>query len=78
MKRVAVEAIEESQSIDNRVGDWRDPFRTRGPSEVVVFAPQKVLQGVDFLESITEISIKLGEGHYLLMLELSIDSPKNS
>ena len=32
--------------IDNRVGDWqqsRDPFRTHGPSEVVV----KVSQGVD-------------------------------
>ena len=45
-------------AIDNRVGDWqqsRDQFRTRGPSEVVAFAPQKVLQGVDFLESITEM-----------------------
>ena len=34
----------------SRVGDWqqsRDPFRTRGPSEVVVFTPQKVSQGVD-------------------------------
>ena len=48
--------------IDNRVGDWqqsRDPFRTRGPSEVVVFTPQKVL------ESITEIFIKLCEGNCL-------------
>ena len=51
--------------IDNRVGDWqqsRDPFRTRGPSEVVVFTPQKVSQGVDFQESITERFMMLCEG----------------
>ena len=49
--------------IDNRVGDWqqsRDPFRTRGPSEVVV---QKVSQGVDFLESITERFMMLCDGN---------------
>ena len=54
------------QAIDNRVGDWqqsRDPFRTRGPSEVVVFTPQNVSQGVDFLESITERFMMLCEGN---------------
>ena len=52
--------------IDNRVGDWqqsRDPFRTRGPSEVVVFTPQKVSQGVDFQESIKERFMMLCEGN---------------
>ena len=55
-------------SIDNRVGDRqqsRDQFRTRGPSEVVVFTPQKVSQEVDFLESIIEIPIQLCEGNFL-------------
>ena len=32
---------------------------------VVVFTPQKVSQGVDFLDSITEILIKLCEGNCL-------------
>ena len=44
--------------IDNRVGDWkqsRDTFRALGLSEVVVFTPQEVSQGVDFFDSITEI-----------------------
>ena len=57
-----------TSAIDKRVGDWQqshDPFRTCGISEVVVFAYQKVLQGVDFLESISEISIKLCEGNRL-------------
>ena len=52
--------------IDNRVGDWQQslaPFRTHGLSEVVVFTPQKVSQGVDFMESITEIFIKLWSYH---------------
>ena len=42
--------------------------------QVVVFAPQKVLQGVDFSES-PESSAKVTA---YVMLELSIDSPKNS
>ena len=66
-------------AIDNRVGDWqqsRDPFRTRGPSEVVVFTPQKVSQGVDFLESITEIFIKLCKGNCLS--DIGAINPKTS
>ena len=58
--------IQHDFSIDNRVGDWqqsRDPFRTRGPSEVVVFTPQKVSQGVYFLESITERFMMLCKGN---------------
>ena len=57
------------RSTDNRVGDWkqsRDTFRARGLSKVVIFTPQEVLQGVDFFDSITEISLQHCEGNSLI------------
>ena len=38
------------------VGDWkqsRDTFRARGLSEVVIFTPQEVSQGVDFFDDMS-------------------------
>ena len=61
------DGYEGGSGIDSRERDWqpsRDPFRMRGLSEIVIFAPHKESQGVDFLESITEKLLKFFEGNH--------------